>query len=271
MKIPNAHIVRFTYDSIFKGTALQAWYAANKSVQFLSNLSDGLRLAVLFKFGGVYLDMDVVSLQPLIGPLSRIPPNSVGIQDNDGGGDTLSANDDCHHDSFLNGGTMVFEAGNAFVGKLVHEFAQNFSKSCRACNGPKLISRVWQREYKPEGVGDNCTWKDNRSVSVLPVTAFEPVYWGYNCHLICWAPPEDASGFPKGTHVLHLVMSIMRKCGTNKETNRSCSIAHETEIPFAVNTKYSRTKPNSLLEAVFAAQCPSLYLRHLTMRSSGEG
>lgn len=65
---PNLYVLPLNPLEWLIDTPLLDWYLANKNdSDWFYNLvvSDALRLAILFKIGGVYLDTDVISLKPL--------------------------------------------------------------------------------------------------------------------------------------------------------------------------------------------------------------
>lgn len=59
---------KIDYKEMFMNTPLQDWYQSGtygKSHWPLQNLGNALRLAILWKSGGCYLDLDIISLNPL--------------------------------------------------------------------------------------------------------------------------------------------------------------------------------------------------------------
>jgi mannosyltransferase OCH1-like enzyme len=63
-------IKKLVIEREFKGTGFYKWYTSQKSVirsgkHFIEHISDALRLAIVFKHGGLYLDLDVINLKPL--------------------------------------------------------------------------------------------------------------------------------------------------------------------------------------------------------------
>jgi hypothetical protein len=86
MKLPNVYLVKLDFDDLFSGTALEKWYLDSKKRQPMHGnpLSDAVRLAILYKFGGAYLDLDVISLKPLFTskPESKpiLPLNALATQ-----------------------------------------------------------------------------------------------------------------------------------------------------------------------------------------------
>ena len=62
-------VVRFEYERIFRDTPFENWYKQkrvwSKRGFTTQNLSNALRLALLYKFGGAYFDLDIISVKPL--------------------------------------------------------------------------------------------------------------------------------------------------------------------------------------------------------------
>lgn len=60
-------VVPFNVTAVFEGTPLLAWSegAAKDGQYFFSHLTDGARYALLWKHGGIYVDMDVLVTRPM--------------------------------------------------------------------------------------------------------------------------------------------------------------------------------------------------------------
>uniref|UniRef100_A0ACD5USS2 Uncharacterized protein n=1 Tax=Avena sativa TaxID=4498 RepID=A0ACD5USS2_AVESA len=143
------------------GTPAQGWLGTVRrgevgpgSIPLGQNLSNLLRLALLYKYGGVYLDADVVVLRPLSGLR-----NAIGAQAVDAAtGDWIR----------LNNAVMVFDRGHPILRDFIAEFAATFDGSKWGHNGPYLVSRVAARvRHRMPELG----------VTVLPPRAFYPVDW----------------------------------------------------------------------------------------------
>ncbi|KAL6903743.1 hypothetical protein ACP4OV_004556 [Aristida adscensionis] len=147
---------------LLNGTEAEAWLGAARrgevspgSVPLGQNLSNLLRLALLHRYGGVYLDADVVVLRPLSGLR-----NAIGAQSVD------EATGDWRR---LNNAVMAFDRGHPLLREFIAEFAAAFDGSKWGHNGPYLVSRVaarLRRRRSPE-----------LDVTVLPPRAFYPVDW----------------------------------------------------------------------------------------------
>ncbi|KAH9736435.1 Gb3 synth domain-containing protein [Citrus sinensis] len=146
--------------SLVKDTPAEAWLKKIKSGKIdpgknpLSiHLSDLIRLAVLYKYGGVYLDTDFVILKDFKGLR-----NAVGAQ----GVDQVT-----HKWTTLNGAAMVFDKRHPILFDFLQEFTTTFDGSKWGHNGPYLLTRVIQRVGNTPGY----------NLTILGLKAFYPVNW----------------------------------------------------------------------------------------------
>ncbi|XP_029472280.1 alpha-1,4-N-acetylglucosaminyltransferase-like isoform X1 [Rhinatrema bivittatum] len=66
--LKNVHILPLNFEELFKDTPLLPWYQKINSdkEQFWTHvISDGFRIAVVWKYGGIYMDTDIISIKPL--------------------------------------------------------------------------------------------------------------------------------------------------------------------------------------------------------------
>ncbi|MED6130679.1 hypothetical protein PIB30_002791 [Stylosanthes scabra] len=151
------------FKYIFKGTHAESWFKRLKEgnvkpgeVSLGQNLSNLLRLALLYKFGGAYIDADVMVLKSF----SKLR-NTIGAQNLDPRTGEWSR---------LNNAVLVFDKKHPLLFKFIEEFALTFDGNKWGHNGPYLISRVVSRMRRNnEGGFENFT--------VLPPSAFYPVDW----------------------------------------------------------------------------------------------
>lgn len=155
-------VVAVTPDlaSLFKNTPAESWFNEMKSgnndpgeIPLAQNLSNLIRLAVLYKYGGVYLDTDFIVLKDFSGLRNSIGAQSVDLLGNW---------------TRLNNAVLVFDKKHPLVYKFIEEFALTFNGNKWGHNGPYLVSRV---------VAGVATRKDY-NFAVLPPMAFYPVHWG---------------------------------------------------------------------------------------------
>ena len=148
------------FNYIFKGTHAEAWFRRLKEgnvnpgeVSLGQNLSNLLRLALLYKFGGAYIDADVVVLKSF----SKLR-NTIGAQNFDVRTGKWSR---------LNNAVLIFDKKHPLLFKFIEEFALTFDGNKWGHNGPYLISRVVSR----------VSGKPGFNFTVLPPSAFYPVDW----------------------------------------------------------------------------------------------
>ena len=157
---PNVRIKSLNPTHIFRHLpTMKQWYRKSRTWKKgfpLNNLSNALRLAIILKQGGTYLDTDMV----VVKPLSEAPSNAVGIEveveveveNNEENNETPSPK--IHISKQINGVTNTttintaafinFEKNNPFVQKLVDRFVQEYNGELWGHNGPGLLTRTWQ-------------------------------------------------------------------------------------------------------------------------------
>ncbi|KAK7246537.1 hypothetical protein RIF29_41406 [Crotalaria pallida] len=148
------------FNFLFKDTHAETWFNKLKhgnvnpgEVSLGQNLSNLLRLVLLYKFGGTYIDADVVVLKSF----SKLR-NTIGAQNFDAKTGKWSR---------LNNAVLIFDKKHPLLFKFIEEFALTFDGNKWGHNGPYLISRVVSRVSGREGF----------NFTVLPPSAFYPVDW----------------------------------------------------------------------------------------------
>lgn len=126
-------------------------------INLMQNLSNLMRLAVLHKYGGVYLDTDVIVLRSF-----AALRNAVGTQ---------SRNTATGQWTRLNNAVLVFDRAHPMVLEFLREFANTFDGSRWGWNGPYLVSRVVDRVLQVQ------RWANCSDVTVVDMPAFYPVNW----------------------------------------------------------------------------------------------
>ncbi|KAH7288196.1 hypothetical protein KP509_31G016400 [Ceratopteris richardii] len=118
------------------------------TISIYQNLSNLLRLAVLYKYGGIYIDSDIIVMKSFANLRNVIGAQSV---------DTRTGKW-----SRLNNAVLVFDKQNSLLLKFIQEFSTTFNGSMWGYNGPYLVSRVMRRET-------------NSGVQIMDPQAFYPV------------------------------------------------------------------------------------------------
>ncbi|KAK6943109.1 Glycosyltransferase, DXD sugar-binding motif [Dillenia turbinata] len=160
--------------SLFKKTPAEAWLHQMKKgkndpgeIPLAQNLSNLLRLAALYKYGGVYLDTDFIVLKMCSGLR-----NSIGAQSMDMVTGKWTR---------LNNAVLIFDKNHPLLFKFIEEFALTFDGNKWRQNGPYMVSRVVERVAKRLGY----------NFTVLPL-AFYPVDWT-RISGFCAEPRDEAA------------------------------------------------------------------------------
>ncbi|WCJ26994.1 alpha 1 4-glycosyltransferase family protein [Euphorbia peplus] len=164
------------FDYIFKNTYAESWFNELKKgnvdpgeVSLGQNLSNLARLALLYKYGGIYIDTDVIILKSF-GNLSNV----IGAQ---------TVDMETGNWSRLNNAVLIFEKKHPLIFKFIQEFSLTFNGNKWGHNGPYLVSRVVSRVNGRNGF----------NFTVLPPSAFYPVNWGRIRSLFVGPRDEDHS------------------------------------------------------------------------------
>ncbi|KAH8413325.1 hypothetical protein KR009_010022 [Drosophila setifemur] len=124
----NVHLRRLNLWSYATGTPIEEWLKDGRlfrSSYLFSHISDFLRYLTLYRYGGLYLDMDVVVLRNM----EEVPPNYTGAESN----------------THLAAGVMSLAPtgfGHEIAESCLRDFQQNFDGKDWGNNGPGVITRV---------------------------------------------------------------------------------------------------------------------------------
>ncbi|KAL1193830.1 hypothetical protein V5N11_031957 [Cardamine amara subsp. amara] len=145
---------------LLKDTAGESWLEEIQTgkrdpgkIPLAQNLSNLMRLAYLFKFGGVYLDTDMIVLKSF-----KTLRNVIGAQ-------TLEPVS--RKWTRLNNAVLIFDKNHPLLLKCIEEFALTFNGNVWGHNGPYLVSRVARAV---EGT-------DGYNFTIMTPPAFYPVNW----------------------------------------------------------------------------------------------
>ncbi|KAF3337303.1 Glycosyltransferase sugar-binding region containing DXD motif [Carex littledalei] len=139
-------------DELLEGTPTHVfasiWFDWRKTKYYPLHYSELIRLAALYKYGGIYLDSDVIVLKSL----SSVQ-NSIGMLGQIEGNSTFS------------GAVMAFEKNSDFVMECLKEFYSTYDDSHLRWNGADLLTRVINK------IKNN----NQLHVKILPSFQFYPI------------------------------------------------------------------------------------------------
>lgn len=117
--IEKAPIDKWMKTQILRNMFKQNWYV---------DISDLVRLLVVYTQGGLYMDTDIIIVNPV-----TILPNSIGFVRDGGPGS----------------GVLKFDKGNKFLADCINEYFRHFRSNTEAWGyvGPSLLKRIWRSKY----------------------------------------------------------------------------------------------------------------------------
>lgn len=135
----NVNINYINTIQLATGSPMEDFYKSNKlatSKFKISHASDALRLLLLWKFGGTYLDTDMIVRKQL----NSIPPNFACPES----------------DETMNGAILNFDLkqGRNLSEIFIQAFLKNFDGKIYAQNGPELITKVVKTLFNVNKISD---------------------------------------------------------------------------------------------------------------------
>ncbi|XP_046858172.1 lactosylceramide 4-alpha-galactosyltransferase-like [Xenia sp. Carnegie-2017] len=126
----DAHVQRYKLSELAQGTSAVEFvrdelpYAMERQ-NWYSHETDLIRLLLLYKYGGIYIDTDVI----IVRDWHDLPSNVIGWESSD----------------TLNGAILKFDKPcHPFLQMCIEQFSRHYSQAL-AENGPLLLSRVYQQ------------------------------------------------------------------------------------------------------------------------------
>ncbi|KAL6546217.1 hypothetical protein OROMI_021938 [Orobanche minor] len=133
-------VVMPNLDELMKDTPTRifasVWHDWKKTKYYRRHYSELVRLASLYKYGGIYLDSDILVLNPL----SKLS-NTVGFEDEPAG-------------KTLNGAVMAFRKHSPFIMSCLEEFYASYDDAQLRWNGADLLTRVADKFLSNKDISD---------------------------------------------------------------------------------------------------------------------
>ncbi|XP_026669984.1 lactosylceramide 4-alpha-galactosyltransferase-like [Ceratina calcarata] len=205
---PNVRIRCVYLDKYMENTPLEKWYKRGvwKESQWpISHMSDVLRYLTLWKYGGIYLDLDVVvtkSLEDL--------KNFAGIQD----------------EETVNSAVIGFDCsplGRFMAYRCIHDLKMNFRGDSWAHNGPGVITRMLQKFCSTKKI-EELTTKRCHGFEIFSPSVFYPIRYENWTMYFKDEEKERTIELMKEARVIHL----WNKLSKYKE------VPVESDVPYAI-------------------------------------
>ena len=199
-KLPDAHLLNTSViefipidDEFFRRTPLENWWkrhtefhdvlAPSEDDHRYSHLTDIVRLVALWRYGGVYLDFDMLVLRPL-----TLFANSFASQKDLQDTRITDSSDP------LNFAVAIFDRNHSFLLQLMKALPLVYDPKCWPCVGPKLITNSvdgWAKKFavhQPDHLPREQMPSDSSSIHVFPHVWFYPFYWKRGGNIVIKKP-----------------------------------------------------------------------------------
>ncbi|XP_062970076.1 alpha-1,4-N-acetylglucosaminyltransferase-like [Cynocephalus volans] len=179
--IDSVFFVPLDMKRLFEDTPLFSWYiqaSSSSEKNWLHVSSDASRLAIIWKYGGIYMDTDVISIRP-------IPEENV-----------LAA----QASQYSSNGVFGFRPRHPFLWGCLENFVEHYSSDTWGYQGPDLMTRmltVWRNLRDFQELSDlRCL-----NMSFLHPQRFYPIsYPEWKCYCEVW----DRDPSFNDSYALHL-------------------------------------------------------------------
>ncbi|XP_051874901.1 lactosylceramide 4-alpha-galactosyltransferase-like [Pristis pectinata] len=198
----NVTLLPLNLEELFTKTPLLDWYKKTdpeKEKYWVHVLSDACRIALLWKYGGIYLDTDVISLKPL-----------------------EFINFTCEQsDNYANGAALGFSRNHSFIRDCMIDYVENYDGDRWGWQGPDLITRMLKKWCRSEKLNDFLNQKC-QDVTFFPKDWFYPISymnWKVYFQNDTWkknSSVEDNFANSRGVHIWNFLSG--RQSNPIKET-----------------------------------------------------
>ena len=158
--VSNVSFYKIDFHTIYENTPLKGLIKSKKFAKSkfkVTHQSDALRLALVFKYGGFYSDMDAVTIQDL-----SIFKNIIGATRINAKFGTLA---------HLANGEFQFEEKHPLLWETMKMFTKVFTGNTRVEVGPMLITKTVNNYFHIKDIEP----LKNKILTVLPIETFYPV------------------------------------------------------------------------------------------------
>ncbi|CAH0564859.1 unnamed protein product [Brassicogethes aeneus] len=186
---PNVRIHHLNYEKYTKGTPLEDLYRSGEietSYYAQSHASDVLRYLTLWKYGGIYLDLDVI----VIKSLSNLPGNFAGSES----------------EANVAAGILGFNStgiGHNLAKTCVNDLKNHFNGKEWGFNGPGVITRLLKNICGADKAKDMLK-KDCQGFHVFPPESFYAIPWWNWTMFIEEKSLKEVERLTKKSYMIHV-------------------------------------------------------------------
>lgn len=163
LKYPNIHIIGISIEELGEDTSLHQWILEKhyeKSKFLVSHISDLVRILVLYKYAGTYMDTDIISLKPT----GRLGTNYAAAES----AKVVAS-------GFMNFGND--ELGRSVITELITRFESAWNPTDWIAQGPGLITLVMNQLCRTKNTAE-MTYERCGGVRALPTKEILAIDFG---------------------------------------------------------------------------------------------
>ena len=236
-KYPNIKIHKLVIDDILKDTPFEKWYKHKKEVVLngpysVVHISDILRLALLWKYGGYYADFDTLTVRS-IEPLLKYP----------GVGYLFEAEKDS-----MNNAVMNFPKQHPFISAAIKSIIKDYQAYSWGHHGPLLMIRTFKEHCNTSNIYEE--FKFDKNELEYDAIQFQGKRKKYSC---------DAYILENNFFNPHTIGSNYQLFQANFSMPIQKFIDVFTIHLFNTNSKYNKINRNSFYEYIARIHCPLAY------------
>ncbi|KAK9883260.1 hypothetical protein WA026_001446 [Henosepilachna vigintioctopunctata] len=204
MSYDNVRINHLNYENYMKGTIVEELYSKGiieNSPYALEHASDILRFLTLWKYGGIYLDLDVIVLKSF----ETLPPNFTGCETffNLGAG-------------ILGFGPSDEDGGHIMAAEILEDLKDNFNGSSWGFSGPGVVTRLALKHCKTNETKILCG-RICDDYNIYKIEKFYPLAWSSWEKYFNEKDTKLTLKQTKDSHIIHMFnkLSYSRKIPLN--------------------------------------------------------
>ncbi|XP_055297542.1 lactosylceramide 4-alpha-galactosyltransferase-like [Sitodiplosis mosellana] len=223
----NIHFMNMNLDTFVKGTPAEDFYRSGRifsSTHLVEHMSDFLRLLVLYKYGGIYLDTDAIVQKNMDG----LPANFLGKEAY--AGTKING---------INGAVIGFQDqdGHEILELCLNDLITNFNSTGWNQNGPALLTRVLVNKVCHTSLAE-MTPEKCRGLKVFPPEEFYAINYDDWPYFLDVRHTEFVLEATSNSSVVHLWNHFWRKKMITK----------------------SKSKLRTAYEAIAEKDCPKVFI-----------
>ncbi|XP_068089376.1 alpha-1,4-N-acetylglucosaminyltransferase-like [Hyperolius riggenbachi] len=153
--LKNVYVFPLRMEEVFKDTPLLSWYKKvdpKREVYWTHVSSDGCRLALIWKHGGIYFDTDIISIQ-------KIPHQYFLAEESS---------------QYFANSAFGFPSHQEFTWKCMEDFVRHYRGAVWGYQGPNLITRIFN-QYCPAPSGNEAVDTVCGNITCLLIKRLYPI------------------------------------------------------------------------------------------------